>query len=177
MEARWRTAKPGHRCQVLICLAEMVEPNTGLIGPRSATIWRFEQSSAHQSDWGWSHSWPFLYSVIYFRAHKHKGLFCVLWRTLTWKPPSNLPLPSEGEVEREWKDGWHGWRVSETVAGNCYAQGWFKVLIQNCHVSADSSTAEPRRTTPHGGSAQPDPGAAVLSVLPRLLSHTAKELS
>lgn len=71
------------------------------------------------------------------------------------------------------------WCVSTKVSGNCYAQGWFKALTQNCcAVSADGSAATPRRRTPHGGSTQPGPqGAAVLSVLPSWLSHMAKGLS
>lgn len=42
-----------------------------------------KQSSVHQSDCEESHSWPFFYSVFYFRVDKHKWLFHVLCRTLT----------------------------------------------------------------------------------------------
>lgn len=68
------------------------------------------------------------------------------------------------------------WCVGAEVAVNGCAWGRFKALSQTCRAVSALPNPGGRHPT-HGGSTQPDPGAAVPSVLPSLLSRMAKGLS
>lgn len=105
------------------------QPHVDLTGPWMDRIWwlnkvKFSASVGLRTV---AYIWPFLCSVLYFRANKCRRPVCILWRTLTQEPPSNLPRCLQGGR------GGKRWTIqhcclSEKVSGNCCLQGWFKVL-------------------------------------------------